>query len=591
MKTIIGRFTFGKNKQLVRPAVWIFLENFFMLFPAIAIYIAINVLAAAFSTPETIDLNGLWITSVVLLGLLLIQYLIGWSTYLNTFVPTANHSAENKTDFVKKLRRLPLGFFSGKESGELINSFSNDFIALEQAMTGQLSGLFGIALGCVLGAAFMFIFNPAMALALYISLPVTLLVMILAMKKMAGHAAKIIGTKDRAATSLNEYLLGMKMLKSYNQTGGGFGKLDGAYHDLMEANTKAESVSGSFLRLCASLIRLGLPLMCLSGAYLLLGGKLGIVEYLSLIIIGTKMLSPLVNGVQNVLVLRTNNLSAKRLSAVMEEKETAGADQSKASGDIRFEHVNFAYREDGETVLKDVSFTIPEGRLTAIVGPSGSGKTTILRLVARFWDTQNGEIRCGEKRLSELDADKWLDNISMVLQDVYLFHESIRDNILFGRKDATEEEMFDAAKRAGCHDFITGLPDGYDTIVGEGGSTLSGGEKQRISIARAILKDAPILLLDEPTASLDARNEVMIQRAISELVKGRTVVMIAHRLKTVQHAHQIIVLEDGEIKELGTHDALIAQQRLYAHLWTMQNQAQNWNLQKKGGPAVEGVKS
>lgn len=589
MKTIISRFTFGKSKQLVRPAIWLFLENFFMLFPAIAIYIAINALAAAFTAPETIDLRALWITSGILLGLLVIQYFIGWGTYLNTFVPTAKHSAENKTGFVKKLRRLPLGFFSNKESGELINSFSTDFIALEQAMTGYLSGLFGIALGCVLGAVFLFIFNPAMALALYISLPVTLLVMVLAMKKMAAHAAKIISTKDRAATSLNEYLLGMKMLKSYNQTGNGFGKLDRAYHDLMEANTKAESVSGSFLRLCASLIRLGLPLMCLSGAYLMLGGKLGIVEYLSLIIIGTKMLSPLISGVQNVLVLRTNYLSAKRLSAVMEEKETAGTDKAITTGDIRFDHVDFAYREDGEAVLKDVSFAIPEGKLTAIVGPSGSGKTTVLRLIARFWDAQKGDIRCGGKRLTELDADAWLDSISMVLQDVYLFRESIRDNILFGRKVATEAEMMDAARRAGCHDFIMAMPDGYDTIVGEGGSTLSGGEKQRISIARAILKNAPILLLDEPTASLDARNEVLIQRAIGELVRGRTVVMIAHRLKTVQNAHQIIVLEGGEIKEYGTHAALIEQKGLYAHLWTMQNQAQGWNLRKQVKSVAEGA--
>lgn len=257
-----------------------------------------------------------------------------------------------------------------------------------------------------------------------------------------------------------------------------------------------------------------------------------------------------------------------------------GDGKADPGNDIVFDRVSFSYsgNNDKNTVLKETSFTIPAGKLTAIVGPSGGGKSTILRLIARFWDVNAGKIICDGKDLKDLDADQWISGISMVLQDVYLFHDTIRENILFGRQGATEQEMIAAAKRARCHDFIMALPDGYDTLVGEGGNTLSGGEKQRISIARAILKNAPLLLLDEPTASLDARNEVLIQRAISELVQGRTVVMIAHRLKTVQNAHQILVVADAGIKESGTHDELIQKNGMYHRLWTLQNQTLEWNI-------------
>lgn len=301
------------------------------------------------------------------------------------------------------------------------------------------------------------------------------------------------------------------------------------------------------------------------------------VDYLGIIIIGTKVLSPLVTWVQYMVMLRTHYVSAARIDDVMQTTAMPGSEITDAGADIVFDQVSFSYSQDKE-VLKNVSFTIPSGKLTAIVGPSGGGKTTILRLIARFWDVNGGEITCGGKTLKNLDADQWISGISMVLQDVYLFHDTVKENILFGRKDATEGEMMEAAKRAGCHDFITALPNGYNTVVGEGGNTLSGGEKQRISIARAILKDAPLLLLDEPTASLDARNEVLIQRAIGELVKGRTVIMIAHRLKTVQNAHQILVVEDGVIKESGTHDELMAQKSAYHRLWTLQNEAIGWHI-------------
>ena len=257
-----------------------------------------------------------------------------------------------------------------------------------------------------------------------------------------------------------------------------------------------------------------------------------------------------------------------------------GKEIIEETSDICFENVSFSYSKETEQALTNTNFAIQKDTLTAIVGPSGSGKSTILRLIARFWDVSEGRILCGDTGLIKLNPELWQQNISMVMQDVYLFNDTIRENIMFGRKDATEEEMIDAAKKAGCHDFIEVLPDGYDTIIGEGGSTLSGGEKQRISIARAMLKKAPILLLDEPTASLDAKNEVLVQNAIDELVKNTTVIMIAHRLKTIQNADNIIVLDRGKVSEQGRHAELMQKNGLYAKLWNMQAKSIDFTINK-----------
>ncbi len=565
---------------MIGPVLWIFFENFFMSFPAIAIYFAINLIVTAYDHPAAVNLKGLWVIAAFMAGILLIQFLLSTGSFLGTFLPATVHSAENKKAFIKKLRSLPLGYFQTKESGELINTFTGDFLAVEQSMVGMFTGIFSVVLSCMLTSVFFFFFNPPMALALYISIPVTALVIGLSMNLTARLSLRNIEARDQTATYLNEYLLGMKTLKSYNQTGEGFGKLKDAYQKLMRVNLHAETVGGSLMSLANTLVKLGLPLMCFTGAYLLLGGRLSVVEYLGIIIIGTKILSPLVTWVQYMVMLRTHYVSAARIDDVMQASAMTGAESADSGSDIVFDQVSFSYsgRKDGNEVLKDTSFTIPAGKLTAIAGPSGGGKTTILRLIARFWDVNSGTISCGGKSLKTLDADRWISGISMVLQEVYLFHDTIRENILFGRKDASEEELIDAARRACCHDFIMALPNGYDTVVGEGGNTLSGGEKQRISIARAILKNAPLLLLDEPTASLDARNEVLIQQAIGELVKGRTVVMIAHRLKTIRNAHQILVVENGRIKESGTHDTLMQKAGIYHRLWTLQNQAADWNI-------------
>ncbi|MFV0361989.1 MAG: ABC transporter ATP-binding protein [Suipraeoptans sp.] len=577
MKNVIRKFTVGHPSHMLRPTLWLFIESSFMGFPAVAAYFAIHFIVAGFTQPANID--SLWMVAVVMGMLTVVQLFISTGTFLNTYLPATVHNAENKQGFIKKLRTLPLGYFLKKESGELINTFTGDFLAVEQSMVGMFTGIWAVVISCIFTGVILFLFNPVMALALYICVPLSVLVIALSMNLTTKLTRKNIEARDHAATYLNEYLLGMKTLKAYNQTGEGFGKLKDAYRSLQRVNLHGETVSGTLMSLANTFVQAGLPLMCFAGAYMLLGGRLSVVDYLGIIVIGTKVISPVLTWVRYMVLLRSHYVSAGRIDDVMQATAMQGNGKTNARHDIRFENVSFAYSgKKSEEVLKDVSFTIPVGKLTAIVGPSGGGKSTILRLIARFWDVGDGKISCDNKALADLDAEAWVENISMVLQDVYLFHDTIRENILFGRKDASEKEMIDAAERAQCHDFIMALPEGYDTVVGEGGSTLSGGEKQRISIARAILKNAPILLLDEPTASLDAKNEVLIQRAISGLVRDRTVVMIAHRLKTVQHAHQILVLEDGQVTGHGTHDDLMAKKGTYHRLWNLQNQSMDWDV-------------
>lgn len=578
MKEIIRKFTCGNPKQMIRPTVWLFIESFSMSFPAIATYFAISYIVQAFTSPANI--NGLWVLAVIIIALAVLQFVISTLTFLNTYLPATVHSAENKQAFIKKLRTLPLGYFFKKKSGELINTFAGDFLAIEQSMVGMFTGIWAVVFSCILTGVFLFWFNPPMALALYVCLPISVLIIALSMRINTRLSKRNLEAKDQTATYLNEYLLGMKTLKAYDQTGEEFGKLKDAYHHLMKVNLNAETIGGTLMNLANTFIQAGLPLMCFVGAYLILGGRMLVSDYLGLIIIGTKVLSPILTWVRYMVMLRTHYLSACRIDDVMQAPAMQGSGETNAHSDIQFNQVFFSYDEKaGNQVLKDVSFTIPAGKLTAVVGPSGGGKSTILRLIARFWDVDKGSITCGGKALSALSPDEWMQNISMVLQDVYLFHDTIRENILFGRKDATEAEMMDAVKRAQCHEFIMALPNGYDTVVGEGGNTLSGGEKQRISIARALLKDAPILLLDEPTASLDAQNEVLIQRAINQLVQNRTVVMIAHRLKTVQNATQIVVINQGCSVEIGTHEELLSQNGLYAKLWNMQQSAMGWQFE------------
>lgn len=577
MREIIRKFTMGHPKQVIEPIVWHFLEGFTMTFPAVAVYFAINLLIEYFKYPQGIFYEGYWNIALWMFGLFILQLIVSVLTFLRLFLPGAIHSTNNKKEFIKKIKGLPLGFFSKTRSGELINTFTGDFLAIEQSMVGSFTGLLGIVCSCIITSVFMFYFNPIIAIAFYVTMPISGIITMVSMRVFRHLSAQLRDAKDDTAEGLNEYLSGMKTLRSYNQIGEGFSKLQTAYRHLMNVSIKGETVGGALLGLALTLVRSGLPLMCFVGSYLLLGGKISLISFLSIIVIGTKIISPLLTWIRYTALLRAQYVSAGRIDNVMKEKELFGNKKIESLDDIHFENVSFSYTK-GQTIIENISCYLKKNSLTAIVGPSGSGKSTMLKLIARFWDVDKGKIKIGESPLNEIYPDNWLEQISMVLQDVYLFHETIRENIIFGNENVEEEDMIHAAKLAGCHDFIEKLPQKYKTIVGEGGATLSGGEKQRISIARAILKNAPILLLDEPTSSLDAKNEILVQKAISNLVKDKTVVMIAHRLKTIKNADHIIVLGKGRIVEEGKHEELLKKEGLYYKLWNLQNKSKEWKI-------------
>ena len=325
--------------------------------------------------------------------------------------------------------------------------------------------------------------------------------------------------------------------------------------------------------------RISACMIMLCAGILAVGGDLSFANLAVILIASFTIFNPIEVMGQMTTMIRTMDAALDRVERIKQAKkiDENGRDIPLDSFDIGFEHVSFAY-ENGNPILKDVSFSIPQGSMTAIVGPSGGGKTTITRLIARFWDVQEGSITIGGHDVKEFTCDSLLKNMSMVFQNVYLFHDTIENNIKFGCQDATHEQVVEAAKKACCHDFISALPQGYDTVIGEGGSTLSGGEKQRISIARAMLKDAPIILLDEATASVDPENEVHLQQAISALVKNKTLIVIAHRLSTIRDADQILVVDNGKIVEKGVHAELIQQKGIYQKFWNIRQKARNWKL-------------
>lgn len=391
-------------------------------------------------------------------------------------------------------------------------------------------------------------------------------------KRGAAHTQARIEQTNR----LQEYLTGMKIIKAYNLRGRNFKKLEQAFQNFTKESIKLESVSGPFYLVAVSFLQAGLSFITMAGVYLLMGGTLDITVFVMFLFIGTRIFDPLAGAITQLPVFIYKKTAGQRIIDLMDEPVMSGSSDTPVKHDIQFAHVDFGYGED--MVLHDVSALFPTGTMTAIVGPSGSGKSTMLRLIARFYDPQNGKVFFGGIDETVIDPEKLMKKISVVFQDVYLFQDTIGNNIRYGREDATQEEIEAAAQLAHCHEFIMARPDGYDTMVGEGGNTLSGGEKQRISIARAILKDAPVLLLDEATSSLDPENEVEVQQAIEELVKDRTVVMIAHKLKTISRADQIIVLEQGEVKEVGTHIKLIEKNGIYRRLWDIQQTTLGWQI-------------
>ncbi len=573
----IQNITIGQTKRIHKPVGYTILANLVNIVPFCLSIEAVHVIFRTFDGSGTpLDTTRLWTIFGILVAYIAVMVIAERAAYRANFRGAYEMSAEGRIALAEHLRKLSLGFLSRRDPGDLSSMLITDFTMAETGISHHLPQLMGALVMPVLAFLSLLWIDWRMSAAMFIALPLAMLILLASTKLQQKLSGRQITAKIHAGNRLEEYLQGLRVMKAYNLIGDRFTRLRNAFADLRRACIRQEALLGPFILLSITIVRAGLTLMILCGTYLLLGGELSLLTFVMFLIVGSRVFDPLTSALTNFAEFRYFSIAGGRILSLMNEPEMGGSREAPESGNITLEHVSFGYQD--KEILHDISVTLPKNSLTALVGPSGSGKSTLMKLCARFYDPQQGRILFNDIPMTEIEPESLMRHISMVFQDVYLFQDTIRNNIRFGKADATDEEIIAAAKKACCHDFIMRLPQGYNTPVGEGGCTLSGGEKQRLSIARAILKDAQIVLLDEATASLDPENEVEVQRAINTLITGRTVIVIAHRLKTIKNADQIIVINNGTIEEQGKHTDLLKQNGLYAKLWSIQEKTLGWQL-------------
>lgn len=567
-----------KKKRLYIGFLWSFLSTIFIAMPVIGAAYALNLMIEDSRGITEIDANlpfqMLLFMIVMIFGRFLFSYLravyqesIGYEV-----------TQEERIQIGDILKRVPLGFFNRYSAGELTGAVTTDLSFFE---------LFAMKMIDIVANGYISMATMILCFAFY-SIPIACIaiggVLLSAFflhmlgKKSHTNAPVHQKAQDDMVNTTIEYIRGIPVIKAYGQEGISMKGIKNAYTDSRDINIKIEQEYVPFNCLHLLSLKVTSVFIVLAGAYFTMDGAMALPIFLMLAVFSFSCFGH-VEQINNAAhVMEILNATMDKLEKI---EQTSYIDENSKDitlkrYEIAFDHVTFGY--DERTILNNVSFFIPQNTTTAIVGPSGSGKTTICSLLARFYDVKEGSISIGETNIKDMTCDSLLKNISMVFQKVYLFHDTVFNNIRFGKPGASLEEVIEAAKKACCHEFIMDLPNGYDTVIGDGGSTLSGGEKQRISIARAMLKNAPIIILDEATASVDPENEDAIQTAISALVHGKTIIIIAHRLATIQNADQILVLNEGEIVQKGTHDTLIEEEGIYKKFMSIREAAESWSI-------------
>ena len=559
-------------RGLIKGVLACAFQNVAFMLPTSLLYLLVRDLMAGTAAGRA----GFYIAGCV--GCFALIFLATWFQYNGTYFTTYKESGVRRLSLAERLRKLPLSFFGKRDLADLTSTIMADCEVLEKTCSHFIPGLFGSLLSTTLIALGLFAFDWRMALAALWVIPVSMTIILGSYKIQDRVQAKTMAVKMTCADGIQEYLETIRDLKACNAEEVYLSGLSQKIRAVESQTIRAELTNAVFVTSAGMVLKLGIASVALTGATLLAKGDIDILTLFLFLLVASRLYDPMQGALQNlaaVIAMRTN---VGRMNEILEYPIQAGSETLTNKGcDIVFDHVGFAYNS-GETVLKDVSFTAKQGQVTALVGPSGGGKTTVSRLATRFWDYQKGSITVGGMDISKVDPEKLMSLYSIVFQDVTLFNNTILENIRLGRKDATDEEVLAAARLANCDEFAEKLPQKWNTPIGENGCALSGGERQRISIARAFLKDAPIILLDEATASLDVENETLIQTALSRLIRNKTVLIIAHRMRTVAGADQIVVLKDGVVAEQGTPTALYAQGGLYAHMSDLQSQGQSWTI-------------
>ncbi|MBQ6120278.1 MAG: ABC transporter ATP-binding protein [Clostridia bacterium] len=510
------------------------------------------------------------------LVLILLPYV--WQ-YNATFFATYLESGKRRVSLAEKLRKLPLSFFGKKDLADLTNTIMADAETLEHASSHQIPQFYGSIISTSLICVGLFFYKWEMALAAVWPIPVAIFIVAASRRVQAHFIRRQSESKVRLNDAVQEFIEVSRDLKSCNAEDAYLTELDGRIDDVEQKAIGAELGQAAFIVSAQLILKIGIGTVAVVGSALLMQGKLNVMEFFSFLLVASRLYEPMSGNLINLGMLNLLTVPVERMNEIANHPAQTGTTEFHPAGyDIRFENVGFSYDEE-KTVLTDVSFTAKQGEVTALVGPSGGGKTTVSRLAARFWDVTRGRITVGGQDISRIDPEMLLGVYSIVFQDVTLFNNSILENIRVGKKDATDEEVLMAARLANCDEFAMKLPQGYATVIGENGSELSGGERQRISIARALLKDAPIVLLDEATASLDVENETKVQGALSRLLQGKTVLVIAHRMRTVEAADQIVVLADGKVAEAGSPAELLNKKDgMFRRMTRLQTASAEWSI-------------
>lgn len=559
-------------KDLLNSIIWTVVMDISFMIPVVLSFIFLDEYMSLLFDSSNKPGNSISYYLVMAVVFFLLMFVIAYFQYDSTYTKIYEESARRRISLAETLRKLPLAFFGKKDIADLSSTIMEDATQIEQLFSHAVPQIYAAVLNIILIGVMLFLYDWKMSLAVFWVVPLAVLVFYLSRKLQNRMHAELYNKKRDISDNIQEELDSAHEIKSYNREEA----ISDAFNIKMDNYErfliKGELLIGAFLNLSYVFLNLGLPSVILFGAYSLSIGSINVFTYLVFLVVAARIYNPIIDTMNNFALLIFLNVRIKRMKEMDEMPRQEGkAEFNPKNYDIEFKNVDFSY-QDGMQTLKNVSFVARQGDVTALVGPSGGGKSTVAKLSARFWDIDKGVITLGGEDISQVDPETLLNSFSIVFQDVTLFNSSVMDNIRLGKKDATDEEIMKAAQLAQCDEFVNKLPQGYHNLIGENGERLSGGERQRISIARAILKDAPIILLDEATASLDAENESKVQSALSELIKNKTVLIIAHRMRTVSGANKIVVIKDGVIAETGTPVELEEKQGFFSSMLKMQYQ-------------------